>query len=117
MSKITTILFTFVDEETGEFADITAPNEAAARLWLGGDWILPDRCPLFAAPADVGDWDRVVKEAQAEAQQAFAAMNAARPKSGAMTTPQALEAFEEAAEHERKRARVTKLIEMSLASA
>ena len=41
MVKITTFLYTLVDEETGELADIAAPNESAARLWLGGDWIYP----------------------------------------------------------------------------
>ena len=39
MVKITTFLYTLVDEETGELADIAAPDKSAARLWLGGDWI------------------------------------------------------------------------------
>jgi GxxExxY protein len=62
-----------------QFADITAPNESAARLWLGGDWILADRCPLFGHPAEVGNWDGVVRDAQAQAAKAFDAM---MPKPG-----------------------------------
>ena len=112
---VTTFLYTFVDEETGEFADITAPNESAARLWLGGDWILASRCPLFGQPAEVGKWDRVIKDAQAEATKAFEVMNTSRPKPGAMTTPEALKALNDAeADYERKRDRVTKLLKMSV---
>jgi hypothetical protein len=115
MSKVTTFLYTFVDEETGELADITAPNESAARLWLGGDWILAGRCPLFSQPAEVGRWDGVVKEAQVEAAKAFDAMNAARPKPGTMTTAESLKAFNDAtADYERKKARVTKLVNISV---
>jgi hypothetical protein len=118
MSKITTFLYTLVDEETGELADIAAPNESAARLWLGGGWILPERCPLFAAPAEVADWDRVVKEAQSDADLAFANMNAARPKPGSITTTQVLQTFNEAtAEFDRKKARVAKLLKISAALA
>jgi hypothetical protein len=80
MVKITTFLYTLVDEETGELADIAAPNESAARLWLGGDWILPDRCPLFAGPAEVADWDRVVKEAQSDADLALGVDDVLRSK-------------------------------------
>ncbi|MBX9842655.1 MAG: hypothetical protein K2Z80_12700 [Xanthobacteraceae bacterium] len=113
----TALLFTFIDDESGELADIVAPNEAAARLWLGGEWILPDRCPLFAPPAAVGDWDRVVKDAQAEASQAFADMNAARPKRGTMASMEEVKAFNEAtATYELKKARVTKLVGMSVAA-
>jgi hypothetical protein len=118
MSQVTTFLYTFVDEQTGEFADITAPNESAARLWLGRDWILADRCPLFSPPAEVGKWNDVVKEAQTQAEEAFAAMNAARPKPGAMTTPEALNALNNAsADYERKKTRVTKLLNMSVTAA
>jgi hypothetical protein len=118
MTKVTTFLYTFVDEATGEFADITAPNESAARLWRGGDWILGGKCPLFGQPAEVGNWDGVVKDAQAEAAKAFGAMNAAMPKPGTITTPEALKAFNNATvDYERKKARVTKLLTMSVSAA
>lgn len=115
MTKVETFLYTFVDEQTGELGDIMAPNESAARLWLGGDWIFSDRCPALAPPAGVGDWDLVVEDAQADAAAAKAVMMAAQPRGTA--TPEALRAFSEAvADHDRKRARVTKLIEMSVAA-
>jgi len=118
MTKITTFLYTFVDEETGELADITAPNESAARLWLGGDWILADRCPLFSQPAEVGKWDGVVKEAQVDAAKAFDAMNAAMPKPGTMATPESLKTFSDATtDYERKKARVTRLLNVSINAA
>jgi hypothetical protein len=118
MPKPTTFLFTFVDEATGEFADITAPNESAARLWLGGDWIFADRCPMFAQPSEVGDWEKIVRQAQAEAAAAFEAMNNAAPKLGTMTAPEALMVYNEAgAKYEKAKARVTKLLKMSVTAA
>jgi hypothetical protein len=117
MTKPVTYLYTFIDNETGELADILAPNESAARLWLAGDWILPGRCPLFAPPANVGGWDKVIKDAQAEAAEAFEAMNAARPRPG-RTTPEALRAHADASvRHRCKRDRVTKLINMTVNAA
>lgn len=45
-------------------------------------------------------------------------MNAAMPKSGTMTTTEALEAFNVAeVDYERKKARVTKLLAMSVSAA
>lgn len=45
-------------------------------------------------------------------------MNAARPKSGTMTTTEALETFNVAdADYERKKARVTKLLAISVSAA
>jgi hypothetical protein len=115
MTEPVTYLYTFTDEETGELADILAPNESAARLWLGGDWMHADRCPLFAPPSAVGDWRKIVKEAQGEAAKALAAMKAAQP--AGMTTPEALAAYNDAVvDHERKAARATKLIKMSILS-
>lgn len=117
MTKVTTYLYTFIDEETGEFGDIVAPNESAARLALGGDWILPERCPLFAQPSGVGGWDKIVKQAQAEAAAAFDAMRAAAPKPGTMTTPDAFKDFNESNEkYEKAKARVTRLLKMSVAA-
>ena len=63
MTKVVTSLYTFLDEETGVIADTVAPNESAARLSLGGDWILSHRCPLFSPPVDVGEWHDVVEKA------------------------------------------------------
>ncbi len=118
MTKVITFLYTFLDEETGVLADIVAPNESAARLSLGDDWILADRCPLFSPPVEVDKWDGVVKKAQDEAAGAFEAMNAARPGPGTMTTPESLKAFSDAtAVYERKKARVTKLLNMSVGTA
>ncbi len=115
MNEVTTFLYTFLDEETGVLADIIAPNESAARLSLGDDWILAERCPLFSTPAEVGKWNDVVLEAQIARDEAFKAMNAARPRPGTMTTPESLKAFDDAkTEYERKKARVTKLLNMSV---
>jgi hypothetical protein len=114
MTKIKGFLYTFIDEESGELDDIVAPNEQTARLHLGDDWIDASRCPLFSPPVDVGKWDSVVWDAHVDAGSAFDAMNAARPMSGSTTSPEALNAFNEAtANHARKKARLTRLLKMS----
>jgi hypothetical protein len=118
MAKVTTFLYTFIDEETGEFDDIAAPNESAARLWLGGKWILDGRCPLFSRAAEVGEWEGVVNEAQVEAANALDAMNTSMPKPGmpgTMTTTESFKSFNDAkADYERRKARVSKLVKMML---
>ena len=53
-----------------------------ARLWLGDDWVHPNRCLLFGQSPDVGNWDGVVREAQPEAAKALDAMAVAAPKPG-----------------------------------
>jgi hypothetical protein len=48
---MTAFLFTFEDQNTGELADTIAPNEAAARRRLGGNWVDVERAPLWAQPS------------------------------------------------------------------
>lgn len=116
MTQVETFLYTFIDEETGEFADMLAPNESAARLWLGDQWMFSERCPLFAPPPGVGDWDALFRGAQAEADAARAAMMAARPE--AKATMEQMVAYEAAcAVYDRKAARLSRLSEMSIAAA
>ena len=60
----------------------------------------------------------MVREAQAEAAKAFDAMTAAAPKPGTMTTPETLKAYDEAgAKYEKAKARVTRLLKMSINAA
>jgi hypothetical protein len=116
MTKVETLHFTFIDEETDDFADQVAPDESTARLWLGDQWIFSDRCPLLAPPASVGDWDALLRGAQAKADAARAAMMAARP--GAKATMEQMIAYEAAcAVYDRKAARLSRLNEMSVAAA
>jgi hypothetical protein len=69
-------LFTFEDQRTGDLADTIAPNEAAARLRLGGDWIDVKRAPLWAQPSEVGDLPRIIQEALEDELVAHAAVHA-----------------------------------------
>jgi hypothetical protein len=113
MTKAETFLFTFIDGETGERADQLAPNEPAARLWLGDQWMFSDRCPLFAPPASVMRWDLIINDAQAEADKAKAAMMAAQPKP--MAAKDEWTAYHAAgADYDRKSARATMLARMSI---
>jgi len=115
---MTAFLFTFEDQTTGELADTIAPNEAAARLRLGGDWVNVERAPLWARPSEVGDLPRIIQEALHEERAAHAAVQAANPMGkDRFTSPEALKEFTDAQEaHRRAQARRRALIEMSLST-
>jgi hypothetical protein len=109
-------LYTFVDNETGEFADESAPNEEAARLWLGDKWMFADQCPLLASPAAVGDWGALIKRAQGEVDAARAAMMSAQP--GTNASMEELVAYQALCDiFDRKAARLSTFNEMSVAAA
>ncbi len=107
-------LFTFQNQNTGEFADILAPNESAARLWLGGDWMHRDIAPLWAS-CEVGGTSTIIGEAQRQEREAHAAMVAANPiGKERFTTSEALAKLREAEmAHRKTKARVEALIKIS----
>jgi hypothetical protein len=112
---VTAFLFTFEDQNTGELADTIAPNEAAARLQLGGDWVDVERAPLWAPPSEIGDMAKIIQQAQDEERAAHAAAQAANPMGkGRFTTPEALKKFSDAeAAHAKALARVRALLKLS----
>ena len=106
-------LFTFEDIETGDLWDICAPNEAAARLQLGGIFTDIERTAVFG-PCPIGNLDRVIEQAIANERAAHAAARAANPMGkGRFTTPEALKAFSDAqAAHAKAESRVSALLKL-----
>lgn len=106
-------LFTFQDLETGELWDTCAPNEAAARLQLGGIFTDPDRTAAFGS-CSIANLDRLIAQAIADERAANAAAQAANPMGKArFTTPEALKAFSDAqAAHAKAEARVSALLKL-----
>ena len=100
-------LFTFQNLETGELWDTWAPNEAAARLRLGGIFTDIERSAAFGS-SPITDLDSVIEQAMAEERAAHAAAQAANPMGkGRYTTPEALKEFSDAqATHAKAEARV-----------
>ena len=74
----TNLVFTFEDQATGSSRSILAPNEAAARLLLGGNWIDKERTP-GRAPNRIEDLAELLKEAQAAERAAHQAYLDANP--------------------------------------
>lgn len=106
-------LFTFQDLETGELTDISAPNEAAARLWLGGVFTNVERTAAFGS-CSIGYLDKIIEQAQADERATHAAALAANPRGkGRFATPETLMEFSNAqAAHVRAQARVRALIKL-----
>jgi hypothetical protein len=95
------MLFTFEDQETGELRDIIAPNEAAARLQLGGIWIDIERTAAWQ-PCEIAGLPEIFREAQAAEETAHREAMAANPMGRGMTTPEKLMALTAAQEKHRK---------------
>ena len=57
------MLFTFEDQETGELRSIIAPNEAAARLQLGGIWVDVERTAAWT-PCEIAKLPELYREAR-----------------------------------------------------
>jgi hypothetical protein len=74
----TELVFTFEDQATGLKRSIRAPNEAAARLWLGGVWVDAERTP-GRNPCRVDDLLELLKEAQTAERAAHEARVGANP--------------------------------------
>ena len=74
----TELVFTFEDQATGLKRSIRAPNEAAARLWLGGVWVDAERTP-GRHPCRVDDLLELLKEAQTAERAAHEARMDANP--------------------------------------
>jgi hypothetical protein len=106
-------LFTFEDIETGDLRDTCAPNEAAARLQLGGIFTDVERTVAFGS-CPIDNLDRIIEQAIANERVAHAAAQAANPMSkGRFTTPEALNAFSDAqATHAKAEARVSALLKL-----
>lgn len=107
------LLFTFQDVQTGDLWDTCAPNEAAARLSLGGIFTDVERT-IALGSCPIGDLDKIVREAQAEERTAHAAAQAANPMGkGRFTTPEVLKRFSDAqAAHTKAQARVSALLKL-----
>jgi len=107
------LLFTFQELETGDLKDTCAPNEAAARLSLGGIFTDIERTTALGSCL-ISDLDKILEQAQADEQAAHAAAQAANPMGkGRFTTPEALKIFSDAqAAHAKAQARVRALLEL-----
>lgn len=77
-SSETQLVFTFEDQATGLKRSIRAPNEAAARMWLGGVWVDAERTP-GRHPRRVDDLLELLKEAQTAERAAHEARVGANP--------------------------------------
>jgi hypothetical protein len=95
------MMFTFEDQETGELRSTVAPNEAAARLQLGGTWTDVERTAAWQ-PCEIANLPDLLREAQAAEEAARREMTAANPMGQGITTPEALARFTEAQEKYRK---------------
>ena len=96
------MLFTFEDQETGKLRDTLAPNEAAARLQLGGIWTDIERTAAWQ-PCEITALPRIFREAQAAEQAAHDEAKAANPMGqGSFTSPEVLAKFVAAQEKYRK---------------
>src|SRR6266849_260480 len=97
------MLFTFEDQESGELRSIIAPNEAAARLQLGGIWIDVERTAAWER-CEIADLPEMFREAQAAEAAAHREEMAANPMMDQrrFTTPEALAKFTAAQEKHRK---------------
>lgn len=96
------MLFTFEDQESGELRSVIAPNEAAARLQLGGIWIDVERTAAWE-PCEITGLAEVLREAEAAEAAAHREAMAANPMGqGRFTTPEALAKFTAAQEKHRK---------------
>jgi hypothetical protein len=96
------MLFTFEDQETGELRSLIAPNEAVARLQLGGIWTDVERTAAWQ-PCEIANLPDLVREAQTAEDKARREMNAANPMGQGITTPEALARFTAAQEKYHKR--------------
>lgn len=67
------MLFTFEDQETGDLRDTLAPNEAAARLQLGGIWTDIERAAAWQ-PCEIDGLPKIFREAQADEEAALREM-------------------------------------------
>jgi hypothetical protein len=96
------LLFTFEDHENGELRSTIAPNEAAARLQLGGVWIDFER--TFAwAPCEIDNLPDLYRQAEVAEARALREAEAADPMGkGRLTTPEALAKLSQAQEKHRK---------------
>ena len=74
----TELVFTFEDQATGLKRSIRAPNEAAARLRLGGVWVDAERTPA-RHPCRVDDLPELLKEARTAERAAHEARVGANP--------------------------------------
>ena len=111
---MTDFVFTLQDQNTGQFADTIASNEAAARFKLGGDWIDVERAPLWAK-RELGEMSEIIRLVQDDERAALAAAQAANPMGKApFTTPEALKTFHDLqAVHRTVQARVHALLKLS----
>jgi hypothetical protein len=107
------LLFTFQDLETGDLRDTCAPNEAAARLSLGGIFTDIEHTTSLAS-CPIGDLDKILGQAQADERAAHAAAQEANPMGkGRFTTPEALKKLSDAqAAHAKAQARVRALLRL-----
>jgi hypothetical protein len=96
------MLFTFEDLKTGELRSVIAPNEAAARLQLGGIWTDIERTAAFE-PCEIAGLSEIYRQAQADEEAARQEMMAANPMGQVrFSTPEALAAFTAAQEKHSK---------------
>ena len=110
------MLFTFEDQETGELRWMIAPNEAAARLQLGGIWTDIERTAAFE-PCEVDGLPEIYRQAQAAEEAARQEMMAANPMGRGITTPEALANLTAAQEkHSKLQARREELMRLMIAA-
>jgi hypothetical protein len=111
------MLFTFEDQEAGELRDTLAPNEAAARLQLGGIWTDTERAAAWQ-PCEIDRLPEIFREAQADEEAALREMMAANPMGQSrFTTPEALANFTAAQEkHSKLQARREELMRLTIAA-
>jgi hypothetical protein len=95
------MLFTFEDQETGELRDIIAPNEAAARLRLGGIWTDIERTAAWQ-PCEIAGLPEIFRETQAAEEAAHREAMVANPMGRGGTIQEALNALTAAQEKHRK---------------
>ena len=111
------MLFTFEDQETGELRSVTAANEAAARLQLGGTWTDVERTAAWT-PCEIDGLPAIYREAEPDERAAHRSMMEANPMGkGRFTTPEALAEFTAAQERHRKcEARREELMRLMIAA-
>jgi hypothetical protein len=110
----TELVFTFEDQASGLKRSIRAPNEAAARLSLGGVWVDAERAP-GRHPCRIDDLLELLKEAQAAERVAHeACVGANSIRRTRMTTAEVLAQVNALAEkHRQADAWVQELIRIS----
>jgi hypothetical protein len=63
--------FMFLDRESGDSRTIEAPNQPAARLWLGGIWMDAGRTPALARDQVIHEHQKAIDDFVAARQATF----------------------------------------------